>query len=30
MLWLLSAEKAWLKDHDLPLGTSLLCVARPR
>ncbi len=30
MLRLLSAERAWLGDHDLPLGTSLLCVARPR
>jgi SAM-dependent methyltransferase len=30
LLKLLAIEKVWLRDHDLPLGTSILCVARPR
>jgi SAM-dependent methyltransferase len=30
LLKVLAAEKTWLSDRDLPLGTSLLCVARPR
>jgi SAM-dependent methyltransferase len=30
MARVLSAEKSWLAKRDLPLGTSLICVARPR
>lgn len=30
LLRVLSAEKAWLARRDLPLGTSLICIARPR
>jgi SAM-dependent methyltransferase len=30
LLRMLTGETAWLKNRDLPLGTSLLCVARPR
>jgi SAM-dependent methyltransferase len=30
LLRVLGLEKAWLEQHDLPFGTSLLCVARAR
>jgi hypothetical protein len=30
MLGLLAPEKRWLKHRDLPLGTSILVLARPR
>lgn len=30
MLRILAPEKAWLRERDLPWGTSLICVAHPR